>query len=234
MRACARFAAPPAAVVFDFNGTLSDDEPLLLQIYTELFREYLDWSMTPAEYFDRLAGLSDPQIVACAVAEHGNDDPHLACAMLQRRAVRYQELVKQRPTIRPGALELVRTLVTRGVPQAVVTGASRKDVISVLYAHELAQSFGAVVCNEDVAAGKPDPEGFRRAAAELGVPAGQIVVFEDSVPGLRAARAAGMVGIGLVGTRPTAELEIEATAVFDSLDRSTLALLALDHVDGKE
>ena len=43
-------ALPRRGVIFDFNGTLSDDEPILLEIYTELFAEHLGWQMTAAEY----------------------------------------------------------------------------------------------------------------------------------------------------------------------------------------
>ena len=49
---------PPQAVVFDFNGTLSDDEPVLCEIFMHLFAEH-GRPMSAQEYFDRLAGLSD-------------------------------------------------------------------------------------------------------------------------------------------------------------------------------
>ena len=52
----------PQAVVFDFNGTLSDDEPVLCEIFMHLFAEH-GKPMSAQEYFDRLAGLSDPEIV---------------------------------------------------------------------------------------------------------------------------------------------------------------------------
>ena len=50
------------AVIFDFNGTLSHDEPILLAIFQELFAEY-GRPLSAEEYFDELAGLSDPEIV---------------------------------------------------------------------------------------------------------------------------------------------------------------------------
>ena len=53
---------PTRAVIFDFNGTLSDDEPVLCAIFTELFAEH-GRPLTEREYYDELAGLSDPEIV---------------------------------------------------------------------------------------------------------------------------------------------------------------------------
>ena len=50
------------ALIFDFNGTLSDDEPILCEIFVSLFAEH-GRPMSAQEYFDELAGLSDPEIV---------------------------------------------------------------------------------------------------------------------------------------------------------------------------
>jgi sugar-phosphatase len=68
------------------------------------------------------------------------------------------------------------------------------------------QHFDVVVTADDVRWGKPDPEVFLRAAARLGRPATGCLVFEDSVVGVHAARAAGMRVIGLTTAHPAAEL----------------------------
>ena len=52
---------PSRAVVFDFNGTLSDDEPILFAIYAELFAE-LGKPLTEGEYYDQLAGHTEEEI----------------------------------------------------------------------------------------------------------------------------------------------------------------------------
>jgi sugar-phosphatase len=64
---------------------------------------------------------------------------------------------------------------------------------------------GVLVGADMVARGKPDPEGYRRAAAALGVTPDQCVVFEDTPAGVQAGRAAGAVVIGLLTTYPTLE-----------------------------
>ena len=53
---------PVRAVVFDFNGTLSDDEPILLRIYQELFAEH-GRPLTAEEYYAELSGLSEEEII---------------------------------------------------------------------------------------------------------------------------------------------------------------------------
>ena len=62
-------SSPHRGVIFDFNGTLSDDEPLLLRIYSEMFLHHLQWTLTPRHYYARLAGRSDREIIDIIVEE---------------------------------------------------------------------------------------------------------------------------------------------------------------------
>ena len=68
------------AVVFDFNGTLSNDEPILYEIFTELFAEH-GKPLSAQEYFDHLAGLSDPEIVRTWL---GEDHPDVDAVIEER------------------------------------------------------------------------------------------------------------------------------------------------------
>src|SRR5258708_33595421 len=65
---------PVRGIVFDFNGTLSDDEPILCEIFRELFAEQ-GRPLSAQEYYDVLAGLSDPEIVLTCL---GLDPPNIA------------------------------------------------------------------------------------------------------------------------------------------------------------
>lgn len=218
------------AVVFDFNGTLSHDEPVLLRIFTDLFRKHLGWEMTPGEYFTRLAGHSDREIVETAVAERAGGDPELVTRLLRARGHRYREIVAHQPTVLAGTRALVEALTRISVPLAVVTGAQRADVECVLTTTGLAGRFAAVVCAEDVRHGKPRPEGLLRAADTLGIRPqrrDRVVVFEDSIAGVQAARAAGMRCVAVAGTTEPAVLAAQADAVVDRLDTHALDLLGL-------
>jgi beta-phosphoglucomutase-like phosphatase (HAD superfamily) len=84
---------------------------------------------------------------------------------------------------------------------AIVTGAQLEDVQCVLASSPAGEHLPLLVTEEDVERGKPDPEGFLKGSALLGLDPEQILVFEDSVPGLRAATAAGMPCIGVSGGR---------------------------------
>ncbi len=211
------------AVIFDFNGTLSDDEPILLGIFTELFRDHLGWQLSAEDYAERLLGHSDREIVEIAVREHGGGDPALVEQLLERRGDRYRHVVAQRSPITAEAAELVAHLHTSGVPMAIVTGAQRDDVLAVLTSCATGGLIGVVVTEEDVRRGKPDPEGFMTGAALLGVKPADVLVFEDSVPGIRGAIAAGMACIAVVGETSRSAVLAEgvattprlSTAIFD-------------------
>lgn len=210
-------AFPHRGVIFDFNGTLSNDEPLLFRIYSELFSEYLSWEMVSGEYYARMAGRSDTEIVHLAVRERAGGDTDLAELLLARRRSRYLELVEQDPPIAPATAALVHRLAADGVALAIVTGAQRPDVEFVLAHSPIAGLITLIVTEEEVTHGKPDPEGFLAGARGLGIPPGRLIAFEDSLPGIRAAKAAGMRCVAVTGTHEAAVLAREADAVVAAL-----------------
>ncbi|WP_430376829.1 HAD-IA family hydrolase [Streptomyces sp. B1-3] len=95
----------------------------------------------------------------------------------------------------PGAPEFLASL--RGLPHALVTSADVPLSTARMAAAGLALPEVRITA-ESVGASKPDPEGFLKGAAELGVAPADCVVFEDSGAGIAAGKAAGMrvVGIG--------------------------------------
>ncbi|HWU32116.1 MAG TPA: HAD family phosphatase, partial [Marmoricola sp.] len=192
-------ARPGRAVIFDFNGTLSDDEQILEEIFTDLFAAELGWNMSTEDYQAELLGHSDREIVQIAVERHGNGSPQQVDAILALRGNRYQNIVASRSPITPHACELVERLAAARVPMAIVTGAQRADVEAVLGASLVGEFIRILIAEEDVATGKPDPEGFLIGARLLGVGPQDMLVFEDSVPGVRGALAAGMECIAVTG-----------------------------------
>ena len=215
--------APHPVAMFDFNGTLSDDEPILLRLFTDMFAEHLDWELSSTDYFARLAGLSDREIVETVVAQQDHRDVGLVEQLLAERRTRYCALVEERSPILPGTVALVEQLRDREVALAIVTGAQRIDVEFVLERSPLKGLFSVIVTEEDVANGKPDPEGFLRALTQLKAPAKSAVVFEDSLHGLAAAHAAGAYTIAVEGTRTAEQLRPAADAVVSVLTPSLLA-----------
>jgi beta-phosphoglucomutase len=176
---------PIAAVVFDFNGTLSDDEPVLCEIFVRLFEEH-GKPLSAQEYFDRLAGLSDPEIVRTWL---GRDHPDVD-AVIAERVDRYRAAVADGSTVHEHVREAVRYAAER-VPLAICSGAARAEIEPVVAASGLAGCFRAIVTSDDVAQGKPDPDGYVKAFELLGADPADALVFEDTEAGIASARAAG-------------------------------------------
>lgn len=108
----------------------------------------------------------------------------------------------------PGALELLNSL--DGEPWAVVTSAPRSLAESRIIAAGLPLP-SVMVPADEISKGKPDPEGFLKAAQLLGALPHDCIVFEDTPPGVEAGLAAGMAVIALLTTFPANRLRTEYT-----------------------
>ncbi|MFG1929686.1 HAD family hydrolase [Mycobacterium sp. NPDC048908] len=205
------------AVVFDFNGTLSDDEHILFDIFRDLFGVHLNWAMTAEDYRRDLLGRSDREIIERAVALHGRGTDAEVTELLRLRQGVYKQKVAEHNPIGSATAELVKLLADNGIPVGIVTGAQRDDVLAVLDGSPTGELISFLIAEEDVSNGKPHPEGFLSAAAELGRRPRDVLVFEDSVPGVEAAVAAGMHCIAVCATDPGPELTSAAPAIVTAL-----------------
>jgi beta-phosphoglucomutase len=177
------------AVAFDFNGTLSNDEPVLARIYVDLFGE-LGAPLTEAEYYEHLAGHTDEDMFKRWL---GRSDESL----IAERVRRYNERVADGSTVDADVRAAVAFAKER-MPVALVSAALIDEIAPVVAAAGL--DFDAVVSQDDVANGKPHPEPYLRVAEELGVAPRDLLVFEDTDVGVASAKAAGAYVVGLTRT----------------------------------
>jgi len=179
----------PRAVVFDFNGTLSDDEPILYTVYAELFAEQ-GRPLSEREYYDELAGHSEEEILERWL---GRSTPELVAD----RIARYRARSGDGSTVYPEVREAVRYAAQR-VPVAIVSGAALEEVRPVVAAAGL--EIPIVVAADHVIDGKPHPEGYLIAARMLAVEPRDVLAFEDTEAGVASAKAAGMRVVGITRT----------------------------------
>lgn len=114
--------------------------------------------------------------------------------------------------ILPGVHDFL--LALREKKQPIALGSASKNARPILEKLNIIHLFDVIVDGTNVTKAKPDPEVFLNACDQLGIAASQSIVFEDSVAGVQAANAAGMLSIGL-GEEETLH---EATAVFSSFN----------------
>ena len=202
---------PIRAVIFDFNGTLSQDEPVLCRIYRELFAEYGN-PISDRDYYERLSGLAEHAIAEICL---GPGDPRIP-AFIRERIVRYRATVADGSTVTEPTREAVRFAGERA-RLAVVSGAAREEIVPVVAAAGLGELLATVVADDDVAHGKPDPEGYLLALEALGAAPWETLVLEDTEAGIASAKAAGTRVVALLGTQAPERLA-EADEVIETID----------------
>lgn len=181
----------PAAILFDMDGLLIESERALLQCWREASQALRLHALDDALWLS-FVGLSDR---VCADRLRERLDEAQADALLHEAQVRYDAHVEAGLPLKAGVLELLELLRRRGLPRAVVTSTRRERALQKLERCGLLPHFGTVVTGSDVVHAKPAPDIYLLAARRLDVAPEYCVVLEDSVPGVRAALAAGMTPI---------------------------------------
>ena len=197
------------AILFDFNGVIINDEPLQLKAYQQAL-DAEGVALTETEYYDCL-GMDDLTFTRAAFERAGltPTDEQLQRAF-RRKTELHRELIKDDLPLFPGVVTFIKA-ASRVWPLAVVSMATREEIEHVLERAGLAPHFAAVISAEDVPPGacKPDPACYLRALEQLNrdrrgghrpPSASSCLVIEDSPPGIRAGKAAGMRTLGVTNT----------------------------------
>jgi HAD superfamily hydrolase (TIGR01509 family) len=215
------------AIIFDFDGVIADTEPLHFAALRQVLAG-VDIALTEAEYYTDYLGFDDRGCFLAALRSHQRQaSPDLLAALMDRKAQAYLSAVNDHLAIFPGVRELVQEAAAR-YPLAIASGALRNEIELILEAAGLRKAFLHITSAEDVTRGKPAPEPFLHAMAGLNRQPAQAalipddcLVIEDSLPGIRAARAAGMKVLAVANTHTVQDLG-EADAITHSLADTSL------------
>lgn len=179
------------AVLWDMDGTLVDSEPLWIDAETELVASFgRTWTVE-----DGMTLVGKDMFTSAAILQsRGVDLPVMEIKQWLSDAVATR--IRERPTWRPGARELLEELVEHRVPMVLVTSSPRTVADAVMNLVD-GTPFTASVALEDVREPKPSPEPYLSAAALLGAEISTCVALEDLPSGLRAAVASGAVTVAV-------------------------------------
>lgn len=208
------------ALIFDFDGVIANTEPLHYAGLCQTLKE-IGIELTEAEYYADYLGYDDRGcILAALAANHRPADAAVVGRLMKRKAEAYLESVRHHQVIFPGVPEFVRE-AAHTYPLAIASGALRHEIEYILDIAGLRPAFLHITSAEDVTRGKPDPQPFLLALKALqqhdaGLIPSSCLVIEDSLPGVRGARTAGMKVLAVTNTHTVQDLH-EAHAITNSL-----------------
>jgi pyrophosphatase PpaX len=193
---------PPAAILFDLDGTLIDTYRLYLECYRRALEPHLGYAPTDAEIAARRPA-SERRFLTDWLGEQRGAECH--AEMRRLYAAQYREMHEG---IYEGVAEMLSGLRSGGLRLGIVTGKGREAWEVTRAASELG-AWDVVVTDDDVHAAKPDPGGLLAAVEALGIAPAQAVYIGDSTVDMKAGRGAGM-RIGAALWAKTAPGEAEA------------------------
>jgi beta-phosphoglucomutase len=191
-----------SGILFDFNGVIVDDESQHCDALIATLAEY-GYALDRKTYYRDYLGFDDRECFRFTFERigHSQDESALRQAIARKHS-QYERAIRSTMRLVPGATEFVESAALDGFQLAIVSGALRSEIELVLDLAGLRPHFAEIVAAEDVGVCKPDPQGYNRAREMLDLAPARCVVIEDSLPGLNAARAAGMRCVMLTTSHP--------------------------------
>lgn len=176
------------AVIFDMDGLMFDTERLMKAGWEEASRE-MGFTLTEYHLSQMRGGTRERSSKLFEEWFQGTVDYDQGRAIRARYQKEYIE--KHGVPVKKGLMELLTYLKEHEIPAAVATSTPRCDASRYWDMAGVTTYIAASVCGDEVKNGKPDPEIFLTAAEKLQTPPKQCLILEDSLNGIRAAKAAG-------------------------------------------
>lgn len=194
--------------LFDLDGVLVDSERIYTKIWEAIEKQ---WPTGIEDFPYKIKGTTLEDILERYFPVDVREE-------VTKELIRLEGMMVYGPL--PGAMEFLDSLRNKGIPRALVTSSNglKMDHLWMDMPH-LKEKFDVVITGDQVTNSKPDPEGYLKAAAALSVDPRRCAVFEDSLQGVKAGKAAGAFVIGVAGTLKASDIapfsDIVVNAVAD-------------------
>lgn len=201
----------PWGALFDLDGVLVDTEG----IYTEFWHSVDVLYPTGVDRFEYVIKGNTLESILSTYFKPADRPAILAMLAEHERTMVYRPF--------DGTQSFLDALRREEIPTAIVTSSSRLKMQNLFEALPwLAEAVDVIITGDDVVNSKPDPEGYNKAAARLGLEPERCVVFEDSLAGVEAGRRAGGKVVGIATTNPRSKLVSMSDMVVDVIDSLTV------------
>jgi HAD superfamily hydrolase (TIGR01509 family) len=209
------------AVIFDMDGIIIDSEPLQMIAINRVMAQW-KVQLTDRE-FQKMIGRKLADDFADMQREYRIPVEYATFAKQKRET--YHSILEQNLVEMPGLSALLSRLLAAKLRLAVASSSVRADVAMVLDGLHITDKFEVIASGDEVQEGKPNPALFLLAAQRLRVPVTDCVAIEDSNPGLRAAKDAGMKCIVVPHQHTRHQDFARADIIVNSLDEITIELI---------
>ena len=215
------------AVIFDFDGVITDSEVLHLRAFNQSLVPY-GVEISTKDYYTNYLGFSDFDCYK-ALTDNGllKIDERQIDGIIKEKSKIFEKLTKTEGRTIDGVHEFLQMLEKNKIPMAICSGSLLVEIEVVLEESRLRHFFAEIVSAEQVKKGKPHPEGFLLALQKLNknclppIVAGECIVIEDSHWGLQAGNAAGMHTIAVTNSYDAEQLTI-AEKIVSQLNELTI------------
>ena len=202
------------AVIFDFDGVITDSEILHLRAFNRSLVPF-GIEITTKDYYQNYLGFSDFDCYK-ALIEQGllNIDEQQIVDIIKQKSRIFEELTKTEGRTIDGVHEFLEMLEENKIPMAICSGSLLVEIELMLDEAKLRHYFTTIVSAEQVKKGKPHPEGFLLSLRKLNevcqspIAAVECIVIEDSQWGLKAGKAAGMHTIAVTNSYDADQLTL--------------------------
>ena len=218
------------AIIFDLDGTLIQTEILKANSYGKALEQLSENSVQEkqvVESFKELVGLSRKEVAKKLIEQYGDnivrdhiksENKSLSELLIERRLNIYHNMLSD-PEILPKysckySIKLLKTVREKGFKTGLATMSNYEQVKKVLKIIELEDHFDCIITRDDVNNAKPDPEIYLKMLEKLKVDKKEAIIIEDSVSGIKAALAAGIIVFAV--TNSLTEDKVNRSRIIDS------------------
>ena len=202
------------AVIFDFDGVITDSEILHFRAFNQVLAQY-GIELTKQDYYTTYLGFNDADCYKVLINQGllETDQQQIKNLIEQKKEI-FKQLAQTEGKMIEGVGGFLEMLEENKVPMAICSGSLLSEVEMVLEDTKLRYLFEVIVSGEQVKKGKPDPEGFLltlerlNANRENPINSNQCIAIEDSHWGLEAAKAAGMHTIAVTNSYDAEQLSM--------------------------
>ena len=184
------------AIVFDFDGLILDTETTDYEAWQAVYRAY-GFELPLSIWLPIIGDATQDFKIDQHLVELTGKPIDRAELRRRQRALHLEMLENVGPM--PGVEDYIHTAKGLDIRVGVASGSMRSWVVDRLDRLGLADHFETVVCRDDVGRAKPDPAAYITAIKNLGTSPDQALALEDSPPGVKAAKNAGLYCVAVPG-----------------------------------